>query len=201
VTKRKVPRRVFLSRSRRHYGPFCYHPAVDNFVEGFRLCGCAGVVWRRVTRLAASGEPAFLFENLFRDGPYGMPTTSRKRRVLEAHARACALLCYERDQPVGQGFKNMADPPDERWGVAPFYDMMSLNRPDSIPSYLGPAVGRMPGSGPDELAWVPAFDHILPGNHGGGVREARAAVGCRRSLPPRHWHKVCSWIHPEKVTC
>jgi hypothetical protein len=150
--------------------------------------------------LAASGEPTVLFEGLFRDGPYGMLTAFRKRRVLEANARACALLCYERDQPVGQGFKDVADPTAERRDVALFYGTVALSRPAVTLGYLGPAVGRMPGSDPDELVGVSAFDHILPGDLGGGVRESQAAASCRRSLSPRHGHKEGSWIRLKKVT-
>ena len=149
--------------------------------------------------MVASGEPTFLSEDYFRDGPYGMLIASRKGQILEANERPCALLCYEHDQPKGQGFKDVADPTDERWDVALFYDMVALNRPGSILGYLRPVVGWMPGSDPDELAWISAFDHILPGDLGGGVRESQAAASCRRSPPPRHRHKEGSWIHLEKA--
>jgi PAS domain-containing protein len=195
-----MARCVFPSSGRRHDGSFCYYPDVDDFVGGYRLRGCADVVERRVTRFAASREPTFLFEGLLREGPYGMLTASRKRWALEANVRACALLCYRHDQPIGQSFKDVAGPIDARWDVALFYNTVALGRPYITLGYLGPAAGRMLlGSDPDELAGVSASDHILPGDFGGGVREARAAAGCRGSLPLRHLHKGDSWIHLKKV--
>jgi hypothetical protein len=128
-----------------------------------------------------------------------MLNACRKRWTLEASVRACALLCYRHDQPTGQSFKDVAGPTDERWDVALFYNTVALSRPYITLGHLGPAAGRMLlGSDPDERAVVSASDHILPGDFGGRVREARAAAGCRGSLPPRHLHKGASWIHLEK---
>ena len=129
-----------------------------------------------------------------------MLTASKKWWTLEANVCACALLYYRHDQPKGQIFKDVAGPIDERWDVALSYDTVALGRPCITLGYLGPAAGRMLlGSDPDELAGVSASDHILPGDFGGGVREARAAAGCRGSLPPRHLHKGAFWIHLKKV--
>ena len=195
-----MARCVFPPSGRRHDGSFCYYPGVDDFIGGYRLRGCADVVGRRVTRFAASGEPTFLFEGLLREGPYGMLTASRKWWALEANVRACAPLCYRHDQPEGQSIEDVAGPIDERWDVAFSYDSVALGRPYITLGYLGPAAGRLLlGSDPDELAGISASDHILPGDFGGGVREARAAARCRGSLPPRHSHKRASWIHPKKV--
>ncbi len=170
------------------------------YVEGYRLRGCAGVVGRRVTRFAAYGEPTFLFKGLLGEGPYGMLTASRKWWTRKANVRACALLCYRHDQPIGQSFKDVAGPIDERWDVALSYNTVALGRPYITLGYLGPAAGRtLLGSDPDELAGVSASDHVLPGDFGGAVREARAAAGCRGSLIPRHLHKGASRIHLKKV--
>lgn len=133
-----------------------------------------------------------------------MLTASKKWWTLEANVRACALLYYRHDQPKGQIFKDVAGPIDERRDVALSYNTVALGRPyitlGYLVGYLGPAAGRMLlGSDPDELAGVSASDHILPGDFGGGVREARAAAGCSGSLPPRHLHKGASWIHLKKV--
>ena len=129
-----------------------------------------------------------------------MLTASREWWALEANPRACTLPCYGHDRPICRSFKDMADPTDERCGVALSYDTVTLSRPDVTLGYLDHAVGRMlPGSDPDELAGLWAFDHILPGNLGGGVRGTRAAVSCRRFPPPRHLLKEVSWIHLKKV--
>jgi hypothetical protein len=118
-----------------------------------------------------------------------MLTASKKWWTLEANVRACALLYYRHDQPI-----------DERRDVALSYNTVALGRPYITLGYLGPAARRMLlGSDPDELAGVSASDHILPGDFGGGVREARAAAGCSGSLPPRHLHKGAFWIHLKKV--
>lgn len=133
-----------------------------------------------------------------------MLTASKKWWTLEANVRACALLYYRHDQPKGQIFKDVAGPIDERRDVALSYNTVALGRPYITVGYPvgypGPAAGRMLlGSDPDELAGVSASDHILPGDFGGGVREARAAAGCSGSLPPRHLHKGASWIRLKKV--
>jgi hypothetical protein len=129
-----------------------------------------------------------------------MLTVSRKLWALEANVRVCVPIWRRHDQPMGQSLTDVAGPTDERRDVGPFYNTPALGRPYITLGYLGPAAGRMPlGSGPDELAGVSTSDHILPGDYGGGVREARAAAGCRGSLPPRHLHKGVSWIHLEKV--
>ena len=129
-----------------------------------------------------------------------MLTASKKWWTLEANVCACALLYYRHDQPIGQIFKDVAGPIDERRDVALSYNTVALGRPYITLGYLGPAAGRMLlGSDPDELAGVSASDRILSWDFGGGVREARAAAGCSGSLPPRHLHKGDSWIHLKKV--
>lgn len=117
-----------------------------------------------------------------------MLTASKKWWTLEANVRACALLYYRHDQPKGQIFKDVAGPIDERRDVALSYNTVALG-PYITLGYLGPAATRM----------LLASDHILPGDFGGGVREARAAAGCSGSLPPRHLHKGAFWIRLKKV--
>ena len=130
-----------------------------------------------------------------------MLTASRKWWALEANVRAGALLCHRHDQPIGQKLTDVAGPIDYRRDIALLYNTVALSRPYITLGYLRPAVERMLlGSDPDELAGVSASDHVLPGDLGGGVREARAAAGSRGSLPARHVHKEASWIHLEKVT-
>src|SRR3712207_4893522 len=124
-----MARCVFPLPGRRHDGPFCYYPDGDDFDVEYRLRRCADVVGRRVTRFVASGEPTFLFEDLLREGPYGMLNACRKRWTLEASVRACAMLCYRHDQPIGQRFKDVAGPNEERWDVALFYNTVALSRP------------------------------------------------------------------------
>ena len=129
-----------------------------------------------------------------------MLTASKKWWTLETNVRACALLCYRHDQPIGQSFKDVAGPIDERRDVALSYSTVALGRPYIILGYLGPAARHtLLGSDPDELAGVSASDRILSWDFGGGVREARAAAGCRGSLPSCHLHKGAFWIHLKKV--
>lgn len=71
-----------------------------------------------VAYLAGSGRLSFPFGALFEDGPYGMLVASEQRRLLDANARACALLGYERNELTGRGLNDVADPTDERWAKA-----------------------------------------------------------------------------------
>lgn len=130
-----------------------------------------------------------------------MPTVSKKWWAPHAKVRPYALLCRKHAPPIGESLRDVADPIDERRDVGLLYNTVTLSWPDSTLGCLGPAVGRMLlGSDPDEPAGVSVSDRILPGDLGGGVRESRAAAGCRGSLPLRHLHKAAPWIHLKKAS-
>ncbi len=132
--------------------------------------------------MAASGEQSFPFEHLFEDGPYGMLVASEKRWLLNANARACALLGYERDELVGCRLDDVADPTDKRWEIAlsgqkgaEELALRLLRRDGSVVAARVVLTGR-PGNDGDPLGVVFREDP-LEAEVGQGEQDADARVG------------------------